>query len=59
MPQKMFSVKREEYVSKTFRMPVELVERLEKLAQAERVSLNKLVRQCCEYSLANLEEKAK
>ena len=54
----MFSVKKEEYVSKTFRMPAELVKQLEKLAQAEHVSLNKLVTQCCEYSLANLDKKS-
>lgn len=52
----MFEVKREEYVNKTFRMPADLVKRLETLAQNEKVSLNNLVVQCCEYSLKNLKE---
>ena len=51
----MFNVKRIEYVNKTFRMPAELVKQLEVLAQGQRISLNNLVVQCCEYALANLE----
>ena len=49
----MFKVEKEEYVNKTFRMPVNLVKELELLAQKEGVSLNNLVIQCCRYSLAN------
>ena len=52
----MFEVKKEEYVNKTFRMPAGLVKTLEEVAQREKVSLNKLVVQCCEYSLANMKE---
>lgn len=52
----MFEVKKEEYINKTFRMPISLVNSLEKLAQKEKVSLNNLVIQCCEYSLANIKE---
>lgn len=52
----MFHVKRQEYVNKTFRLPVELVEQLETLAQNKNISLNQLVVQCCEYALENLEE---
>ncbi len=54
----MFKVQKEEYVNKTFRMPLELVAELEKLAQREKVSLNNLIIQCCKYSLANLKESA-
>ncbi|MBE6690347.1 MAG: hypothetical protein E7590_03575 [Ruminococcaceae bacterium] len=36
-------------------MPVDLVKRLEILAQAKQVSLNNLIIQCCEYALDNLD----
>ena len=52
----MFEVKKEEYVNKTFRMPVSLVRSLEELAQKEKVSLNNLVIQCCRYSLDNMKD---
>ena len=50
----MFDVTKPEMVNKTFRMPAELVERLTKVAQAKKVSLNSLIVQCCEYALNNL-----
>lgn len=50
----MFKVSKPEMVNKTFRMPAELVERLNVVAQ--KVSLNNLVCQCCEYALDNLSE---
>jgi len=53
----MFEVKKEEYVNKTFRLPIELVEKMEIIAQNEKVSLNNLVVQCCEYSIKNLKQK--
>ncbi len=52
----MFEIKKEEHVNKTFRMPLSLVQQLEKLAQNEGVSLNNLVVQCCEYALDNLKK---
>lgn len=52
----MFEVKKDEYVNKTFRMPVELVKKLEIIAQNEKVSMNNLVIQCCEYSIKNLNQ---
>ena len=52
----MFYVKRGEHVNKTFRLPAELVKRLEILAQEKSVSLNNLIVQCCEYALDNLSE---
>lgn len=36
----MFKVSKPEMVNKTFRMPAELVERLNVVAQAQKVSLN-------------------
>jgi len=52
----MFIVKKNlEMVNKTFRLPKELVERLEAVASDQQVSMNNLVRQCCEYALDNIE----
>lgn len=53
----MFDVKKNETVNKTFRFPVELIERLGIVAQKKDVSVNNLVIQCCEYALANLNDK--
>ena len=52
----MFKVKKSEYVNKTFRLPIELVQKLEILAQNKNVSLNNLVIQCCEYALENIDD---
>lgn len=49
----MFHVKKEEYLNKTFRLPLDLVEQLEALAQKKNISLNRLVTQCCEYAMEN------
>ena len=51
----MFNVKKIEYVNKTFRMPAELVKTLEVIAQQQKISLNNLVVQCCEYALSNID----
>ena len=51
----MFSVKKPQYINKTFRMPVELVQKLESLAQEKQVSLNSLIVQCCDYALENVQ----
>jgi len=51
----MFSVKKPQYINKTFRMPVELVQKLESLAQEAQVSLNSLIVQCCNYALENIQ----
>jgi len=50
----MFKIEKPEMVNKTFRLPLELVETLQTVAQNKGVSLNNLVKQCCEYALANL-----
>lgn len=51
----MFEVKQtDEMVNKTFRLPVPLLEELTKVAEHEKVSVNNLVRQCCEYALDNM-----
>lgn len=53
----MFKIEKPEMVNKTFRLPVDLVERLSSVAQNQGVSLNNLVKQCCEYALSNLDAK--
>ena len=52
----MFKVEKPEMINKTFRLPLELVERLSTVAQNQNVSLNNLVKQCCEYALNDLVE---
>lgn len=53
----MFRIEKQEHINKTFRMPIELVRELERIAQAEGVSMNQLVIQCCRYALSELENK--
>lgn len=55
----MFKVQKTEYLNKTFRMPSDLIAKLEQLAANKDVSLNKLVIQCCEYALDNLGDEDK
>ncbi len=52
----MFAVQKPEYTNKTFRIPTELVKKLECYAQNNHVSLNTLVIQCCEYALNHTKE---
>ena len=52
----MFEIKKTEYTNKTFRLPVELVKKMEAIAQNKGVSLNNLVVQCCEYALENIDQ---
>lgn len=51
----MFKVEKPEMINKTFRLPLDLIERLSIVAQNQGVSLNNLVRQCCEYALSHLD----
>jgi len=41
--------------SKTFRLPIQMIERLEVLATQSKLSLNQLVIQCLNYALDNLD----
>lgn len=52
----MFRVEKPEMITKTFRLPLKLVEELQTVAQNKGVSLNQLVKQCCEYALENLDK---
>lgn len=52
----MFRIKKEEMINKTFRLSLELVEKLQKVAQEQGISLNNLVSQSCEYALKKLQK---
>ena len=42
-------------VNKTFRFPADLLEKLAHIAEKNKISVNSLVMQMAEYSLANME----
>ena len=45
-------------ITKTFRIPVAMSERLEQLAYKNNLSLNAVIIQCLQYALDNLDETA-
>ena len=51
-----FVLKKEESSSKTIRLPNSLIAKLEEIAGKKDISFNKVVLQCCEYALENLDE---
>jgi len=51
-----FKIEKEESLNKTIRLPRSLIKQLEKLASDQNISFNKLVIQCCQYALKNLDE---
>ncbi len=52
----MFTVKKPQNSNKTIRMPDELIERLQTVADENDISFNQLVIQCCEYALDHQQE---
>ena len=52
----MFKIEKVEMINKTFRLPAILLREMQKVAQEEDISLNNLVKQCCEYALKNLKD---
>ena len=49
----MFEVKHKEQMqNKTFRLPVALLKELNAVAAENEITLNELVRQCCQYAMA-------
>lgn len=48
-----FNIEKEEHVNKTFKIPMKLVHRMNKICDIKNVSLNKLVVKCIEYALEN------
>ena len=55
MKNNSFKINKTEFVSKTFRLPVELIKELQTIAQNQGISLNKLVQKCCEYAIKNMD----
>ncbi|MEY8393052.1 Arc family DNA-binding protein [Lachnospiraceae bacterium 45-W7] len=53
----MFRLKREytEYENKSLRLPKDLIEKVQSLANENQMSFNKVVIQCIEYALENVE----
>jgi predicted HicB family RNase H-like nuclease len=45
-----------EYVTKTFRIPEDMITKLEKLAHKNKLSLNQLVIQCLKFSIENIDD---
>lgn len=55
----MFKIKKGyDTVSKTFRLPIELVDNLEALAYKNNLSLNQLIIQCLNYAIDNLDNES-
>ena len=50
----MFEVKKAKSSNKTIRMPDELIEKLQYIADKNDISFNQLVVQCCEYALNDM-----
>jgi len=51
-----FTVEKEEYVNKTFRLPQKLVEKMGTICNKKNISLNKLVVLCINYALDDFEK---
>ncbi|MEF9918573.1 MAG: YlcI/YnfO family protein [Eubacterium sp.] len=51
---KIFIIKKPVSKNKTIRMPEDLIDRMETLAESKAISFNQLVIQCCEYALNDL-----
>ncbi len=52
----MFTIKRDyvEYENKSLRLPKDLIDRVQDLANQNALSFNKVVIQCIEYALSNM-----
>lgn len=50
----MFEIKSEQKSNKTIRMPDTLIDKLQKTADANNISFNQLIVQCCEYTLNDM-----
>ena len=50
---KKFDIEREQYINKTFKFTLQLIERMNKVCDKKNISLNKFVVKCIEYALEN------
>lgn len=57
----MFKLQKDypDYEYKSLRLPTELIKQVQTLADANNLSFNKVVIQCIEYALDNMESKLK
>ncbi len=57
----MFSIKKDrvEYENKSLRLPVDLIKKVQELADQNELSFNKVVIQCIDYALEHMEEEKK
>lgn len=55
----MFAIKKDyvEYENKSLRLPKDLIDKVQDLANQNSLSFNKVVIQCIEYALDNMEKK--
>lgn len=53
----MFKLEKEyiEYANKSLRLPIDLIEKVQVMANENRMSFNKVVIRCIEYALENSE----
>lgn len=56
MGDRIFKIKKPLSSNKTIRMPDALIDKLQLLADANDISFNQLVVQCCEFALENMSE---
>ena len=54
----MFSVKKDrvQYENKSLRLPIDLIEKVQGLADKNDISFNKVVIQCIDYALDHMDE---
>lgn len=50
----MFEIQNQQKSNKTIRMPDELIDRLQTIADQNNISFNQLVVQCCEYAINDM-----
>ena len=53
----LFRIQKIEMTNKTFRLPLNLIQELQAIAQQQGISLNNLVQLCCEYAIKHLDTK--
>ena len=56
MSDKIFKIKKPQSSNKTIRMPDDLIDKIQVLADSNDISFNQLVVQCCEFALESMEE---
>ena len=50
-------IEKKEFVNKTFRLEMKLVDEMNRVCQDKNISMNRLVDICIRYALENLEKK--